>query len=94
MKRIFGVTLAILIVMTTFCSCGGTDTGNNTTGTDENGKITDDAGDSAMDDMKDAVDDTVEGVKDGIDDTTDAVDDALTDDEANVKDKNRNDNNK
>ena len=39
MKRIFGVTLAILIVMTTFCSCGGTDTGNNTTGTDENGKI-------------------------------------------------------
>ena len=84
MKKLFGITLAIFIVMTTLCSCGGMDT-NNTTGTDENGKITDDADKNAMDDMKDAVDDTIDGVKDDINDTTDAVDDALT----GGKDKNK-----
>ncbi len=86
MKKLFGLSLAILIVMTALCSCGGMDT-NNTTGTDENGKITDDADKNAMDDMKDAVDDTVDGVKDGIDDTTDAVDDALTGKDKNNQNK-------
>ena len=79
MKKIIGVTLAVLLVMTALCSCGGMDT-NDTTGTDENGKITDEADKNAMDDMKDAADDTINGVKDGIDNTTDAIDDALTDD--------------
>ncbi len=77
MKKIIGVTLAVLLVMTALCSCGG----NDTTGTDENGNITDDADtNNPVDDMEDAVDDTVDGVEEGLDDAGDAVDDALTDD--------------
>ena len=75
MKKIIGVTLAVLLVMTALCSCG-----SDTTGTDENGNIKDTNDNSVSEDMKDAVDDTVDGVKDSIKDTEDAVDDALTDD--------------
>ena len=84
MKKLFGISLAVFIVLTALCSCGGMDA-NNTTGTDENGKITDDADKRAMDDMKDAVDDTINGVRDDIDDTTNAVDDALTGGKDNTK---------
>ena len=85
MKKIIGVTLAVLLVMTALCSCGG----KTTTGTDENGNIKDN-NNSVTDDMKDAVDDTVDGMKEDIKDTEDAVDDALTDDKTGDKaDKNK-----
>ena len=84
MKKIIGVTLAVLLVMTALCSCG-----SDTTGTDENGNIKDN-NNSVTDDMKDAVDDTVDGMKEDIKDTEDAVDDALTDDKTDDKaDKNK-----
>ena len=49
MKKIIGVTLAVLLVMTALCSCG-----SDTTGTDENGNIkdTEDAVDDALTDDK------------------------------------------
>ncbi len=90
MKKIIGVTLAVLLVMTSMCSCSN---GDNTTGTDKNGNITDDSGDTnntkddtVKDDMKDAADDTINGIENGVNDATDAIDDAVTDDTTNKKD--------
>jgi len=101
MKKFLSIIIATVIMAASLCSCGCTNTENNTTGTDENGNITNDStdkkddtttdstdknGNNTADDLEEAVDDTADDIKDGMDNTKDAIDDALIDDTTDNKD--------
>lgn len=91
MKKLIGVTLSVLLIMTAMCSCGNR---NNEQNIGDDGKLTNEeniddrnnvndknnqtSDNGLMDDAGNAIKDTGEDIRDGIDNAADSVDDTLS----------------
>ncbi len=91
MKKLIGVTLSVLLIMTAMCSCGNRDNQQNIgdDGKLQNEETIDDrnnvndknnqtSDNGLMDDAGNAMKDTADDIRNGVDNAVDSVDDTLS----------------